>query len=178
MEKNENWCYHECSIINIKNIVNRVSKISGKIERREGEMAKKYSGMWDPQVPCQQNRLTNLSGMVSGVDRVVLRRWGCKISDFGVRIFFKKKLSDKLGGQNGFLSPFNTCVPHLRLSYSFKSSKGFILLDREIIAQTIRIRFKCIAMSRTLDSHSPLGDITNTYDSQKQCNHLGSKYPR
>ena len=29
-------------------------------------------------------------------------------------------------------------------------------------------------MSRTLDGHSPIGDITNTYDSQKQCNHLGS----
>ena len=29
-------------------------------------------------------------------------------------------------------------------------------------------------MSRTLDGHSPIGDIINTYDSQKQCNHLGS----
>jgi len=29
-------------------------------------------------------------------------------------------------------------------------------------------------VSRTLDGHSPLGDITNTYDSQKQCNPLGS----
>lgn len=26
----------------------------------------------------------------------------------------------------------------------------------------------------TLDGHSPLSDITNTYDSQKQCNPLGS----
>ena len=31
-----------------------------------------------------------------------------------------------------------------------------------------------MAVSRTLDGHPPLGDITNTYDSQKQCNRLGS----
>ena len=29
-------------------------------------------------------------------------------------------------------------------------------------------------MSRTLDGHSPFSDITDTYDSQKQCNRLGS----
>ena len=40
LEKNENWYYQVCSIINIKDIVNKVSKISREIERRRGEVAK------------------------------------------------------------------------------------------------------------------------------------------
>ena len=43
-----------CSIINIKDIVNGVSKISGEIEREEVS-GKKYSDMWDPMCHVSKN---------------------------------------------------------------------------------------------------------------------------